>query len=87
MKRRKKKRKELLLLVLLFKIAFIFFSIQYAFGSKLKNQFILLFNLFLLLFMDSTTLFITIYEFHCTISTNFYLQYITFNKIFLVSAK
>ena len=34
-------------------------------------QFILLFNLFLLLFMGPITLFGTIYGSHCTISTNF----------------
>ena len=41
--------------------------------QKLKNQLILLFSLFLLLFMNSTTFFGTIYGFHCTISANFYL--------------
>ena len=44
-----------------------------AFGSKLKNQLILLFSLFLLLFIGSTTLFSTIHRSHCTISANFYL--------------
>ena len=43
-----------------------------GFGSKLKSQFILLFYLFLLLFMDSTALFGTFHGFYCTISTNFY---------------
>ena len=48
-----------------------------AFGSKLKNQFILLFSLFLLLFMDLTALFGIIHGSHCTISAifYFYLQY------------
>ena len=51
-----------------------------AFGFNLKNQlillfnlFLLLFNLFLLLFMSLTTFFGTIYEFYCTILANFYL--------------
>ena len=44
-----------------------------AFPSKLKNQLILLFNLFLLLFMGFTVFFSTIYRPHCTISANFYL--------------
>ena len=45
--------------------------------QKLKSQLILLFNLFLLLFMDLTVLFGTIYGSYCTISVNFYfyLQY------------
>ena len=43
------------------------------FGSKLKNQFILLFSLFLLLFMDSTVLFGIIHESLCTILVNFYI--------------
>ena len=61
-----------------------------AFGSKLKNQLILLFSLFLLLFMDHTALFGTIYEFHYIISANFYfyLQYFQqFFFFFFVSAK
>jgi len=41
--------------------------------QKLKSQFILLFSFFLLLFMGPIALFGTIYEFHCTISANFYL--------------
>ena len=44
-----------------------------AVGFKLKSQLILLFNLFLLLFISHTALFDTIYGFHCTISTNFYI--------------
>ena len=40
--------------------------------QKLKNQFILLFNLFLLLFIDPIVLFGNIYGFYYTISTNFY---------------
>ena len=42
-----------------------------VFGYKLKNQPILLFSLFLLLFMSLTTSFDTIHEFHCIISSNF----------------
>ena len=41
--------------------------------QKLKNQFILLFNLFLLLFMSSVIFFDTIHEPYYTISANFYL--------------
>ena len=59
-----------------------------VFSWVLKNQLILLFSLFLLLFMSPTALFSTIYGFHCTISANFYfyLQYFqqkvfNFNKI------
>ena len=55
-----------------------------AFGSKLKSQFILLFNLFLLLFMSPTALFGTIHEFHVANSVNFYLylaKVFSFNKI------
>ena len=44
-----------------------------AFDSKLKCQFILLFNTFLLLFKSFTAFFDIIYKFYCTISTNFYL--------------
>ena len=44
-----------------------------ALDSKLKNQLILLFNLFLILFVGFTILFGTIHEFHCTILANFYL--------------
>ena len=43
------------------------------FRSKLKSQLILPFDLFLLLFIDSTALFDTIHWFYCTISNNFYL--------------
>ena len=43
-----------------------------GFDSKLKSQFILLFNLYLLLFMGSTALFGIFHGFYCTISTNFY---------------
>ena len=56
--------------------------------SKLKSQFILLFNLFFLLFLSSTAFFGTIHESYYTISVNFYLylQYFqqknfSFNKI------
>ena len=59
-----------------------------AFGFKLKSQFILLFNLFLLLFINPTALVGIIYGTYYTISANFYLylQYFqqknfTFNKI------
>ena len=45
-----------------------------AFGSNLKNQLILLFSLFLLIFMSSTALFGIIHGFHYTISVNFYLN-------------
>ena len=56
---------------------------QCVFGSKLKNQFILLFNFFLLLFMNPTILFGTIHESYYTISTNFYLYLLYFQqKIF-----
>ena len=57
-----------------------------AFGSKLKSQFILLFNLFLLLFMNHTVLFGTIYGSHYIISINFYLYLQYFQqKIFCFS--
>ena len=62
--------------------------LDYAFGYQLKNQLILLFNLFLLIFMGPTVLFDIIYRSHCTILVNFYfyLQYFqkkvfNFNKI------
>ena len=42
-----------------------------VFGYKLKSQPILLFSLFLLLFISLTTLFGTIHESYCTISSNF----------------
>ena len=51
-----------------------------AFGSKLKSQLILLFSLFLLLFMDPTALFGTIYGFYYTISTDFYLYLLYFQQ-------
>ena len=47
------------------------------FGSKLKNQLILLFSLFLLLFMSHTVLFQLIFTF----------IYSTFSKKFSISAK
>ena len=60
----------------------------YAFCSSLKNQLILLFSLFLLIFMGPTTLFGTIHASHCIILANFYfyLPYsqqknFSFNKI------
>ena len=57
-----------------------------VFGSSLKNQLILLFNLFLLLFIGPTALFSTIYEFYCTILVNFYLYLQYFQqKIFSFS--
>ena len=46
-------------------------KIKCAFDIGLKNQFFLLFNLFLLLFMDSIALFDTIRRFHGTISITF----------------
>ena len=58
----------------------------YAFGSSLKNWFILLFSLFSLIFIGTTVIFGTINESHCTILTNFYISYsqqknFSFNKI------
>ena len=52
-------------------------------GSKLENQLILLFSLFLLLFIGPIALFSIIHGFHCTILANFYfyLQYFQ-QKIF-----
>ena len=48
-----------------------------VFGYQWKIKIILLFSLFLLLFISSTTFFSNIHGFRCTISTNFYfyLQY------------
>ena len=48
-----------------------------VFGSSLKDQLILLFSLFFLLFMGLVVLFGTIHRSHYTISANyyFYLQY------------
>ena len=43
------------------------------FGVDYFSAFILLFNLFLLLFMDPIAIFGTIHGFHCTISANFYI--------------
>ena len=57
-----------------------------AFGNRLKIKIILLFNLFLLLFMNPTALFGTINGLHCIISTNFYI-YSTFSNKFLISTK
>ena len=66
----------------------IIFHIEVAFGQFIFCQLILLFSLYLLLFMSLIALFGTIYEFHCTISTDLYLylQYFqqkifNFNKI------
>ena len=60
--------------------------INCAFGSKLKNQFILLFSLFLQLFVGPIGIFGTIYEFHRTILVNFYLYLPYFQqKIFSFS--
>ena len=58
-------------------IRFSDFFIKCAFGNRLKIKIILLFSLFLLLFMGSTTIFGTIHGLYCTISINFYfyLQY------------
>ena len=57
-----------------------------TFGMDEICQLILLFSLFLLLFMGSTTLFGTIHRSHCTILTNFYfyLQYFQ-QKVFSFS--
>ena len=57
-----------------------------AFGSSLKNQLILLFSIFLLLFINPTALFDTIHRLHCIISANFYfyLQYFQ-QKVFSFS--
>ena len=55
--------------------------------QKSKSQLILLFSLFLLLFMDPTALFDTIYGFHCTISTNFYLYLRYFQQKVFSSSK
>ena len=60
---------------------------EYAFGSKLKTQFILLFSLFLLLFISHTVLFDIIYGSHYTISINFFFTYHTFSKNFLLPVK
>ena len=51
------------------------------FGKNYFYQFILLFSLFLLLFMDPTALFSTIHDSNCTILINFYfyLQYFQYN--------
>ena len=43
------------------------------FLAKLKNQLILLFHLFLLLFMRAITLFSIIHGPYCIISANFYI--------------
>ena len=63
-------------------------DIKVCVWQKLKNQLILLFSLFLLLFISSIALFDTIHGSHCTILANFYfyLQYFqqkvfNFNKI------
>ena len=49
--------------------------IKCSFAKDYFCQFILLFNLFLLLFMGSTTLFSTIHESYYTISTNIHESY------------
>ena len=48
-----------------------FEATKVAFGIGLRNQLFLLFNLFLLLFMGSITLFGTIHRSYCTISVTF----------------
>ena len=58
-------------------LIFLLYHFECVFGFKLKSQFILLFNLFLLLFMDLTVLF----------QLTFTFIYNTFNKKFSVSAK
>ena len=47
---------------------------QCLFDQLIFCQLILLFSLFLLIFIGSTAFFGTIYESHCTISTNIYLN-------------
>ena len=61
---------------------------QCLFGQLIFCQLFLLFSLFLLLFMDPTAIFCTIYRSYCTISTNIYLylrylqqKVFNFNKI------
>ena len=49
------------------------FNIECMFGMDEIYQFILLFSLFLLLFMNHTALFDIIYRSYCTISTNSYI--------------
>ena len=58
-----------------------------VFGSRLKSQLILLFNLFLLLFMGPIALFGTIHGFTVLFQLTFTFIYSTFNKKFSVSAK
>ena len=58
-------------------LIFLLYYFECVFGFKLKSQFILLFNLFLLLFIDLTVLFQLIFTF----------IYNTFNKKFSISAK
>ena len=45
----------------------------FVFDKNYFRQFILLFNLILLLFMSLIAFFDTIYESHCIMSINFYL--------------
>ena len=54
-----------------------------SFGKDYFCHFILLFSLCLLLFMDFTVIFDTIYRSHCTILIKFYfyLSYFSFSKI------
>lgn len=59
---------------------------KYEFDSKLKNQFILLYSLFLLLFMGYV-IFSTIYEFNVLFQLTFTFIYNTFTKKISVSAK
>ena len=68
------------------KISYIQTNPKCAFGSSLKNQLILLFSIFLLLFINPTALFDTIHRLHCIISANFYfyLQYFQ-QKVFSFS--
>ena len=49
-------------------------QIKCSFGTKLKSHFILLFNLFLLLFMSLTALFYTIHKSHCTCKDQNWLE-------------
>ena len=56
--------------------------IKFVFGYKLKNWFILLFNLFLLLFMCLISFFNIIYGPYYTILVNFYF-YLVYKKKYL----
>ena len=60
----------------------------FVFDKNYFRQFILLFNLILLLFMSLIAFFDTIYESHCIMSINFYLYLQYFQqKVFSENAK